>query len=126
MKKNDLIKKLQAIKGNPDIVIWDGLVCDFMHIGEIQHTELFKQCFEHVKMICSYRYGENGHVLKDVPPTDEEIKEMMKSRTWEFPNPYADAKTRKEWYGKNKKTIFMLVPKLRGKTYQDRLGNISY
>ena len=26
MKKNDLIKKLQQIEGNPEIVLWNGMV----------------------------------------------------------------------------------------------------
>ena len=32
MKKNELIAKLQAIKGNPDIVLWNGTVGDYQYI----------------------------------------------------------------------------------------------
>ena len=30
MKKNDLIKPLQTIEGNPDIVLWNGFVQDLV------------------------------------------------------------------------------------------------
>lgn len=35
MRKNQLIELLQQLKGNPEIVVWNGLVGDIMPIAEI-------------------------------------------------------------------------------------------
>ena len=43
MKKNELIAKLQAIKGNPEIVLWNGTVGDYQHIGSLVEGDLVKQ-----------------------------------------------------------------------------------
>ena len=34
MKKNDLIKLLNSIEGNPDIVLWNGFVRDYQDISK--------------------------------------------------------------------------------------------
>ena len=47
MRKNDLIKLLQAIEGNPDIVLWNGIVGDYQNIStKLVEGELYKQTFE--------------------------------------------------------------------------------
>jgi hypothetical protein len=43
MRKNDLIKLLQEIDGNPEVSLWNGFVGDWMPISkEIEVIELVK------------------------------------------------------------------------------------
>ena len=69
MRKADLIAKLEAIEGNPEVLIWNGLVDDWMKIGEVSKEPLF-----------SYK---NGH--KDWKPqgcrTDESVKRLCRKKT---------------------------------------------
>ena len=127
MKKNDLIKKLQAIKGNPTIVLWNGMVGDYMHIGEMTKNELVKQDKAFVREQCNlYRQRESKN--PNYPPiTYDEFKEIYKNRGWEFQNPWHESEEEvKRWYGKNRKRIIILNAKLRGKKNFDRAGTIEY
>ena len=43
MKKNDLIKLLNTIEGNPDVVLWNGFVGDYQDISkELVKDDLLK------------------------------------------------------------------------------------
>lgn len=44
MRKNDLIKKLQEIEGNPEIVLYNSFVDDWQHI-KLTPGKLFKTIF---------------------------------------------------------------------------------
>lgn len=43
MRKNDLIAKLQNIKGNPEVVLWNGFVGDYQHLAEPTEGDLVKK-----------------------------------------------------------------------------------
>lgn len=47
MRKNDLIKLLQNIEGNPEIMLWNGFVSDFVPIGKVGTHRLVKPSKEH-------------------------------------------------------------------------------
>jgi len=47
VRKNDLIKLLQDIEGNPEIMLWNGFVSDFVPIGNVGTHSLVKVSKEH-------------------------------------------------------------------------------
>jgi hypothetical protein len=129
MRKNDLIKKLQKIKGNPDIKMWNGFVEDWMDI-EINEGELVKLCEEHIRWRVEAEWKERNKSFK-IPASvqqrlDKLITQQVKEEEWEFPNQFLDADGEKRWYGKRRKKIVLIDAKPRNKSYFDRLGSIRY
>lgn len=128
MRKDKLIKLLQDIPGNPDVVIWNGLVGDWMDVGELAPTQLVKESREFVS---DALLAEDGLKRQDL--TEEQIQQHAKEldhamtyRKWELPNPYVEPEDMKKWYGTRRKNIVLISPKIKGETYGDRLGTISY
>lgn len=123
MRKNKLIEALQAIPGNPDIYVWNGLVDDWMDIKlDSEPIVLVKESVEFIEDQIKREEGDNQ--------TPEEIKKAallcFKRQKWEFPNQYLDLKNWDRWYGKNQKRVYLIEPKIKNATYSDRLGNIDY
>lgn len=130
MKKNDLIKKLKQIKGNPDIVVWNGFVQDFNHIGGIEPTFLYRECREHLITAMKYEIWQYNKELSNEQLLERVdmklVDEDMSNREWEFPNSMFDERLMKSVYGDEKKAIIMIVPKKRDKSTCDRLGTMRY
>ncbi len=124
MRKNQLIEILKNIKGNPEIMIWNGIVEDVQPIGkEVVECKLFKLSFEGYKERVNLQrvYREN---LPELP--DDKLKVLYKKHKigqYEAFNYYAPDDDDKAY---NKKTVFVLEPKVTGKTHFDRLGAITY
>ena len=124
MRKNQLIEILKNIKGNPEIMIWNGIVEDVQPIGkEVVECRLFKLSFEGYKERVNLQrvYRENLPEL-----LDDELKALYKKHKigqYEAFNYYAPDDNDKAY---NKKTVFVLEPKVTGKTHFDRLGAITY
>ncbi|EON7637065.1 hypothetical protein ABV23_RS01045 [Escherichia coli] len=121
MKKNDLIKMLQGIEGNPEIVIWNGYVDDYMNISTgIEKITLVKETEKLILDGLKGMYMQFNNV--DTVPPDEveklqvQAKQIHKERKWDFPNPYVEEKDFEYWYGKKTLTKYVISPKLRGKT----------
>ena len=54
MRKNDLIKILQDIKGNPEVMLWNGLVQDCTHISnKVIPFDLVKMNKNYFYLVCS-------------------------------------------------------------------------
>lgn len=121
MRKNALIALLQEIEGNPEIVIWNGYVDDYMNIDkEMFSITLVKETED---FIFNGLKGEWSQMNKswDVPVEVLEklrvrAKEIHKKREHDFANPYVTEEEFESWYGKKKLTKYVLAPKLRGKT----------
>ena len=47
MRKNDLIKLLSEIDGNPEIVLWNGYAQDFMKVDRLVESDLVKMTKSH-------------------------------------------------------------------------------
>ena len=124
MRKNQLIEILKNIKGNPEIMIWNGLVEDVQPIGkEVVECKLYKLSFEGYKERVNLQrvYRENLPEL-----LDDELKVLYKKHKigqYEAFNYYPPDDNDKAY---NKKTVFVLEPKATGKTHFDRLGTIEY
>lgn len=131
MKKKALIELLESIPGNPDVVMWNGYVGDFNNISKnIVESELVKLSLEHITermMYSEMRERKTWELPEDVV---EKIKKeallAFKEEQYELPNQFLDDKQYKSWYGKNRKKVLIISPKLRGKSTFDRLGDIDY
>lgn len=127
MRKNDLIAILNNLKGNPEVVLWNGLVADFMPIGNLSEGELYKYdpkyYLEMIELEAKYDHKDWDYKL-----TSEEIADAMhcykKYHKWEE-NQFVTAEdiAKKRW---KKKRIVYIDAKRTGKTYGDRLGCIEY
>jgi hypothetical protein len=125
MKKNDLIKLLQEVKGNPDVVLWNGLVGDWMHIKELTPLELVKESKEHIRRAIDHEAMRDGEALM----SDEEFEKWYKKSSyneWDIPNQFVKPEHFESWYGTRRKTIIVLDAKPRGKSTWDRLGTMEY
>ena len=124
MRKNQLIEILKNIKGNPEIMIWNGIVEDVQPIAkEVVECKLYKLSFEGYKEKVNLQrvYMENLPEL-----LDDELKALYKRHKigqYEAFNYYPPDENDKAY---NKKTVFVLEPKVTGKTHFDRLGTITY
>ena len=128
MKKNDLIKLLQGVPGNPEVVLWNGMVGDYMHIDpQLVEGDLVKQTFsDYSKRIVN----EEKRIRRDweyelSPEEAEALKgSYRKYVKWEV-NQYVTLEDIKEKRYTSKR-VFYINAKSRGETMHDRLGNIHY
>lgn len=112
MKKNDLIKMLQNIEGNPDIIFYNGFVDDWQHIDEPEEVELCRYSLEQqLKYINLERIRFNHQ-----PVTKDHITYVA---DWEILGHYNSK-------AEDRKTSIILKSIRRGKTYEDRVGSIRY
>ena len=131
MRKNQLIELLQGIKGNPEVMVWNGLVDDYMPLGSIDTNTLYKQSIDFIYKNLVYNYQERNNSF-DNPPVEiqEKFREkatlLFKKETYELPNMYLDLDQFSDWYGNNKKTIISLNPKPTGKVSAGRSCNLTY
>lgn len=128
MKKNDIIKMLQAIEGNPEIVLWNGYVGDFQHIdSNLVRGTLVKQtlsCYLETCRLAGCR--DRNDFSYQLPEAEvEELKQLYKKVCkWEENWLVTENDIKEKRY--SQKTVFYLQGKLRGVTYSDRCGSVSY
>jgi hypothetical protein len=129
MKKNKLIEILQNIKGNPDIKVWNGYAEDWQNFDLIEQ-ELVKETEEFIRsrIEADWKVTNKNEIIPEEvqKELDKIITRQLKAREWEFANPYVSGERDKIWYGKNRKKVFLINAKARGKTTFDRLGDIDY
>ena len=131
MRKNQLIELLQEIKGNPEVMVWNGLVDDYMPLGSVDTNTLYKQSIDFIYKKLVYDYQERNNSF-DKPPVEiqekfrEKATALFKKETYELPNMYLDQDQFSDWYGNNKKAIISLNPKPTGKVSEGRSCNITY
>lgn len=125
MRKNDLIAYLQSIKGNPEVLLWNGFVSDW-HSIEPCITKLTKM---DKKYFLEFRRMERCIDTKnwEYQLTAEELQQAEKSYSnHEYGyDEFVDQEDLKEKRYKQKQVI-MLQGKPRGVKTWDRLGGIEY
>ena len=126
MKNNELIAKLQAIKGNPDIVLWNGTVGDYQHIGNLVEGDLVKQTLQ--DYLERYRM-EKCREEKDwkLQLTEEEISECKryyKNFEYKQNNYVTKEDIQKGRY--RRKRVFFIDAKVRGEVSYGRGGDVHY
>lgn len=105
MKKNKLIELLQNIKGNPEVMFYNGFVDDVVHIIKPVEDRLHRLKAKWVK-----NFLEN------------EGNKYEKPQKWNFTTTdYFDDKDLYEY-----KRIIVLEAKKMGKSTFDRVGTIEY
>lgn len=137
MRKNDLIKMLESIKGNPEIMLWSSLVGDVVPISsKMEEVDLYKDSLEYKQRVYENEYIlslKNGE-LTDLPDTTEfheklkslrqEAEAAYKKEKYEY-RPYMNEKLIKSGTIKKKKVVVM-QPRIVGKSSWDRFGEIKY
>lgn len=78
MRKNDLIKKLQGIKGNPEVMLWNGIVQDYMPIKGLVQQELVKESKEHYLEMCRLE------LFRDLKDWTYQLPEQVKERLGKY------------------------------------------
>ena len=128
MKKNTLIKLLQDIEGNPDIVVWNGFVEEYQHIDtDLLQCELVKETVEfREKNLITEWYLNNQSAIIPIDELSKLAKNLYKKDDWKLPNPYITKEEFKQWYGNKRKKVVILNLKKRNKTHSDRTGKLRY
>ena len=109
MRKNELIKQLQAIEGNPEVMLWNGLVGDFVPIRNVGKEKLTKWGKETWML-----YVKREDVLyKRQPVSDEDLEKMYSEIGYEY-NRYVEQEDIEKGLYKQK-TIAFIQPKVVGK-----------
>lgn len=127
MRKDQLIKLLQEIKGNPEVVLWNGYVGDYMHIDNLVKSDLVK--IDKKYWIESVRLEEcidRGDFTYQLP--EHEVKELIRRHEneiqWEF-NQYVTEEDIDRNRYKHKRVVFIQAKKRGVKTF-DSVGIIEY
>lgn len=127
MRKNDLIKLLSDIDGNPEIVLWNGYTQDFMKVDRLVESDLVKMTKTHFLEMLRL---EKCVDVKDwsAQLTDEEANHGLecyrKNYEWEV-NEYVTTDDIQSKRYQRKRVVYINA-KLRGKTMFDRLGEVRY
>lgn len=128
MRKNDLIKKLQEIEGNPEVFMWNGYVGDVMPLSaDMQKSSLVKESFEEYSywLRLEEEYGSRKEIDK-VPYSDQEVKHLYnKVVKWELICNTHHSPVRDK-FKEHKRNILILTAKTTGKSHWDRNGTLSY
>lgn len=128
MRKNDLIKLLQDLPGNPEMVLWNGLVGDFMNIdSKLVDEDLVKMSYDHFLEMCRLEECVNRQDWNYQHSADElaHLKQCYaKHYEWEV-NPFVTHEDIASKRYKRKRVVYINA-KLRGKTMHDRIGQVSY
>lgn len=127
MRKNDLIKLLQAIEGNPDIVLWNGIVGDYQNIStKLVEGELYKQTFEdYFESFRKERCVKENNAKYTL--TDKEVN-YLTNRYKTFDYEQKDFVRQEDIKEKRyrKKRVVYIQPKESGKTYFNRRIKVEY
>ena len=126
MRKNALIARLHTLKGNPEILLWNGTVGDYQHIKEFAYGDLVKQTQEDFLLRCELEKcrDEKNPEAKLTQQELADCKAVWRSMPYET-NRYVTQKHIKERRYRAKTVIFV-VARVRGKSDFDRYNSIEY
>ena len=127
MRKNDLIKQLQAIEGNPEVVLWNGYVGDYMHIDTLVKSDLVKVELKYWLDSCRLEDCIDRGDMNYRPP-GHEVKELERRYRTELEYQIDEYVTEEDIKSKKykRKSVVFIQPKKRGVKTFDRLGGIEY
>ena len=124
MRKNELIKLLQGIEGNPEVRLWNPYVEDYNPILDVQVDTLYKESasfiFECLKAEIYQREKRWELTSNEVELLEFQAKQIHKEREYGLPNEYVTEEEKDRWYQKRTKSIIVLSPKKVGKTSYGR------
>jgi len=132
MKKNELIKLLQEIEGDPEVYFWNGLVGDYMDIDpKFVCEELVKQSEEFIFTYLRHDYWQHAG---NFDPISESVEQKLRSRAkkifsekeYGMINPFTKDEDMSKFYDAKTKPVVFVNTKERGKSSWDRNGTICY
>lgn len=127
MKKNDLIKLLSELKGNPEVVLWNGFVEDYMNIKGLTEGHLTKQSQKSYIESCEFvvKRGLNDFDYKfSFEDVEQAKRDYRKYITWEHNEYIFEDQIDNGNY--IMKRVVYIEAKPRGINTFDRAGGISY
>ena len=129
MKKSKLMKMLSEIEGDPDILLWDGAVGDWLDIDKsFIESDLVKMTFGYYLRCIESERIRYGNKTPDYIIPKEEYPELKKNynkdQVWEDNKFVSVCDIQDKKY--TKKSVIMINSKPRGITTWDRLGRINY
>ena len=127
MKKSKLIELLNNIKGNPDIIFYNGFVEDWQDLSsQLVESRLVKRSLSnwiyYIELEEQVRRKDFNHKL-----SEERVKELTslyKEVEWEENHRISDEAVKRGDY--KSKRVYYLQSKIRGVSTFDRMGNINY
>lgn len=127
MRKNDLIKLLTELEGNPEVVLWNGMVGDWMPIdSKLIEGELVKRTEQHFLETVRFEKCRDRQDWEYQLPEEEvaQLKKSYRGHDWEDNDFVTDEDlTQKRW---KKKRVVYINAKKRGVSTWDRLGTMKY
>jgi hypothetical protein len=111
---------LQEIKGDPDVILWNGFVEDWNDIGEVREDFLTRTSVaQYLKQAeLSMCKDKNDWSYKLTDEEREALTKESKQHPWVY-DMYPDETD-------SKKRIIILLCKLRGLSVTDRSGTMRY
>ena len=127
MRKNNLIKLLQTIEGNPEIVLWNGLVGDYQNIStKLVEGDIVKRTLD--DYLSRYRhercFHEKNWKYQLTQEEENNAKKWYKNIKYEINQYVTEEDIKKKYY--MKKRVVYIQPNISNKKYCDRLGTIEY
>ena len=119
MRKSQLIKMLQDIPGDPEVVLWNGFVSDWMPLEAPTIGKLVKMkadTWESFVKLERIQAGQPSEI------TEADKRRYRDNIRWECPNEY----TANQHSMYKQKKVIWIVPKTKGVTTWDRAGTVSY
>jgi hypothetical protein len=117
MKKNQLIKLLQEMQGNPEVFVWNGAVNDVMPLSAISEDKLHKNTKSFYRLLVD---GDKSMKTASDEWKDKKALALSKNSNWELESGYEDESMTRT------KRILVIEPKTTGRKSLGRGGNISY
>jgi len=127
VKKSELLKLLEDVPDNGDVLLWNGMVGDWMDIQRIAPSRMVKMTQQKMVELCRLEKCQD-HRDWSYQLTAEEVadaKSAWRSNyKWEFNDYVTEDRIKAGDY--KAKTVYLIDAKPRGETTWDHLGNISY
>lgn len=136
LTKRQLINMLEEsdLKDDDLVVIWNGLVDDYMHIyANIVVKDLYREKMSHIRNGVLYDLFQGSGKLEE-NLTEKEIEEVNTKtkkiydeyNEYDTPNPFVEEHRFYDWYEDTPQKIGLLQALNRGKKECDRGGCIEY
>ena len=126
MRKEKLIELLNAIEGNPEILLWSGLVGDYFQLDKLTIGDLTKYTLKYYTSMYEFerKRDKQDWSYKLTTAEEREIKAAYRNIDWSV-NEFVCVEDIREGRHKRKSAVFIEV-KSRGIKTFDRCGDVSY
>ena len=127
MRKNDMIKMLSEIEGNPEVMFWNGAVGDCVPIDTITvPVNLYKETLQYYLEMCrlSECRDRQDWTYELTPEDIQELTQNYRGFSYEINEYVTTEDVQKKKY--NRKTVHVLNARIVGRTSWGRGGDIDY